>query len=341
MWSENSRNSGIADRREHNCQDRECYLEQCHRTNLADTNGSLVLSREDFKQPNYGIGWVKVTPASKMKVAAAASTLTPLGDADNISNPNFDENGPDKRRKIINWGKRDTTRVTVTVTDNNDKPVPRYPFTLSVFVRPNSGGHDHNTNRPTGKFITSANDTVATFRDSTNNDGKATYTYICSGFGVVDSMFVKGKTDRDTSSATILLQFPGLQELTDGDHYVLTGAYGDAGVTSQHYKNRYGTSNLIEKPKQLADTVYSLKKYELRINDMSLINGGPFDINNNWDTPHQTHRQGVSADVSNQVLLANERLFPMTEDQLKVWLRLVVKEPNIGKELSHFHVTIR
>ena len=74
---------------------------------------------------------------------------------------------------------------------------------------------------------------------------------------------------------------------------------------------------------------------------MSLVNGGPFDIENNWNTPHQTHRQGVSADISNHVLLLRGHLFRMSEDQLKVWLRYVVSKPNIGIESTHFHVTIR
>lgn len=161
------------------------------------------------------------------------------------------------------------------------------------------------------------------------------------GIGGVDSIFARGKTDRDTSSTTILLEFSELQELAAGDHYVLIGGYGETGVTSRHYKNHYGAANLIEKLKQLADTVYSLKSYRIRINDMSLVEGGPLDINNDWDTPHQKHREGVSADISNQVLRSNGSLFPLTEDQLKRWSRLLLDIPNIGSEPGHYHLTIR
>ncbi len=305
--------------------------------------GKFVSSvADDFVYANYGIGSVKVIRGGvKVKVTAANSTLTPLGDSDNKNNPNYNPNGPDTRKKIIDWKFRKTTPVTITVTDANNNSVPNYPFTLSAFVSPYSGGHDHNDNRPTGEFITPAHDTVATFQGTTNSDGKAAYTYICSGFGGVDSIFVKGKTDRDTSSTTILLQFPGLQELTSGDHYELSGAFGEAGVTSQHYKNHYGMPKLIAKMKRLADTVYSLKEYQLRINDMSLIDGGPFDIDNNWNTPHQTHRQGVSADISNEVLQSNGNLLPLSQRDLNKWLTYVVSKPNIGIEASHYHVTIR
>ena len=178
-------------------------------------DSTYILGFEDMGIPPWYVDLiveVVVHAGIEIKVKSADASLTPLGDADNIGKP-----------RVIDWTKRKKTKVTVTVTDNSGNPVSNYPFTLSAFVRPNSGGHDHSGNRPTGKFITPTKDTVATFQGTTNSDGKATYDYICSGFGGVDSIFVKGRTDNDTSSTTILLQFPGLTELTSGDHYVLTG----------------------------------------------------------------------------------------------------------------------
>ena len=69
-------------------------------------------------------------------------------------------------------------------------------------------------------------------------------------------------------------------------------------MTSQHRVNHYGTSDLIKKLKALADSLYADSSHVLRLNDLSLQFGGPFDIKNNWDTPHQTHRLGVNGDVS-------------------------------------------
>lgn len=280
---------------------------------------------------DFGTGWVEIENV-KIKVTAAASTLTPLGDADNT--------GPQNAR-VIDWKKRKTDQVTVAVTDINNNPVPNYPFTLSAFVRPNSGGHDHNTNRPTGKFIHKA-DTVATFQDKTNSDGKAIYTYICSGFGGVDSIFVKGKTDRDTSSTTILLQFPGLEELTSGDHYGLIGAHSQ-GATSEHEKNHYGMEDLVSELKTLADTIYVQKGYELQINDMSLVNGGPFDITNNWNCPHQTHRNGISADIRNS-LTNGTREIHFSKKELADWITSTGLDEGddfkVGIEAGHYHVTI-
>ena len=84
------------------------------------------------------------------------------------------------------------------------------------------------------------------------------------------------------------------EELTEGDHYDLVG------WTTTHHRNHYGTSTLIKKLRALADSLYKDSSYVIQINDMSLIYGGPFDCNEKylWDTPHETHRQGVNADIS-------------------------------------------
>ena len=286
-----------------------------------------------------------VKEGTKVKVTAAKATLRPFRDHDNKDNPNYNKNGPDKRREIIDWKKRESTEVTVSVTDANNDPIPNYAFTLQSFVRPNSGGHDHNDSRPTGKFITTDKDTVDTFQASTNSEGRATYTYLCSGFGGVDSILVKGRTDRDTSTTTILLQFSGLKELTPGDHYRLIGAHSQ-GATSEHEKNHFGTDLLVEKLKELADTAHSRDSYNLRVNDMSLMDGGPFDIWNNWDTPHQDHREGISADVSSIALNDDGTPTDITQEDLTDWLddlaqSFTYRIENEVQSARHFHVTVK
>jgi hypothetical protein len=297
-------------------------------------NIKSVSDANTFWWSNFGIGEV-VIKVPKIKVVADKSTLTPLGDNDNKKlDPTctVPKGQSDTCHRVIDWSKRKTAHVTITVMDANNNPVPDYPFTLSAFVRPNSGGHDHNTNRPTGKFIHNT-DTVATFQDKTNSEGKAVYTYICSGFGGVDSIYVKGKADRDTSSTTILLQFSGLEELTEGDHYEL---YGTKPI---HPRNHYGTATLVTKLKALADSVYADSSWVLRYNDMSLVNGGPFDFTESWNTPHQLHRQGVSVDVSDTDAGGHR----INAHRL---MDIVTKPPFSGgfsyeKALRHFHITLR
>jgi hypothetical protein len=76
--------------------------------------------------------------------------LAPLGDNDNKVNPNKAEI---TRPKVIDFSQVKPTTVTVTVKYSDGQPVPDYPFTLSAYVRDNSGGHDHSANRPTGRSM--------------------------------------------------------------------------------------------------------------------------------------------------------------------------------------------
>jgi hypothetical protein len=291
----------------------------------------------------YYDGLTQVTVRKPIiKLTTQHTILEPLGDRDNEDNPSYNKNGPDKRKKIIDFSKVDTMNVTVSVKMPNGYPVPDYPFTLSAYVRPNSGGHDHNDNRPTGKFRHST-DKVKTFSDKTGSDGTAKYTYLCSGIGGVDSLYVKGKTDKDTSTAIILLKMRNFVELTEGDHYVLIGA--NAGG-SLHSMNHFGETTLINVLKELADTAYSEQSYKLRFNDMSLIYGGPFDITNNWNTPHQNHREGVSIDVSSTAVTDDGSNGSITEKQLYEWFSELTQVftysiENEVQSARHYHVTVR
>jgi len=128
-----------------------------------------------------------------------------------------------------------------------------------------------------------------------------------------------------------------LELMTEGEHYDLIGAYGESGVDSKHRVNHYGTSNLINKLKALADSVYADSSYVLRINDVSLQFGGPFDIKNNWDTPHENHREGVSADIDD--VDGNKKAVPAM--YLKKKLQIICPKASLGDEGNHYHATIR
>ena len=185
--------------------------------------------------------------------------------------------------------------------------------------------------------MTEQHDTLTEVEGKTDTNGQAKYKYLCSGIGGIDSIYVKGQTPYDTATATITLKFGDFQLMTEGEHYDLVGAYGESGVNSQHRVNHYGTPRLIQKLKALADSVHADSSYVLRINDMSLQCGGPFDIKNNWDTPHQNHREGVSADVDD--IDKNKKRLPA--EYLKKRLQIIEPKASLGDEGNHYHVTIR
>lgn len=275
-------------------------------------------------------------PPVRIKIELAPSTLAPIGDSDNKLNPNYRKEGPDKRQYIIDWSKVESTGVTVRVNELNGNPVSNYRITMTAFGVDLSGGHDHIPDRPWGLFVSTEHDTVDYFWGETDGEGKVTCTYLSSGIGGKDSIAAWGyDSEKDTASAIVLLKVKGLEELGAGNHYKLIGAYGTGSVVSQHRINHYGTAKLVSKLKSLADSVYSAKKYRIRINDMSLPSGGPFDIANNWDTPHQTHREGVSADIDE--LYSNGEA--IDQDYFE---RMVTSRPFSGTffdEKTHFHVT--
>ena len=278
--------------------------------------------------------YVDTIKGVKISVAVLDETLLPLLDSHN--------KGP-KNARVIDFAKVKPTKVTVTVTDGSNTPMADYPVTITAFVRRNSGGHDHNVTRPVGRFILN-NDTASVMKCTTDVKGEIKLDYLCSGFGGIDSIYVKGATRKDTATVTIALNVPDFVELTSSDHFVLIGA--NAGG-SQHSKNHYGKANLINTLKNIADIAYSEKSYKLRFNDMSLINGGPFDISNNWNTPHQNHREGVSVDISSTAVAGNGSNRSIAEKTLGNWfktLKGVFRYYSIQDEsatLSHFHVTVR
>jgi hypothetical protein len=281
-------------------------------------------------------------PPVKIKIELASSTLTPLGDNDNKLNPNYREEGPDKRKYIIDWSKVKKTGVTVRVNDLSGNPVPNYPITMTAFGVDLSGGHDHIPDRPWGLFVTTEHDTVNFLWGETDNEGKITCTYLSSGIGGKDSIAAWGYDyDKDTASAIVFLKVKDLEELKPATNYELTGAFGDPGVRSEHRSNHYGTSVLVGKLKELADSVYTNTQDKLRFNDMSLMNGGPFDIWNNWDTPHQTHRNGISVDLDDYVRSKAGELRAISKEEVLEWMKTIVNQPDIIPEGDHYHITIR
>jgi hypothetical protein len=125
-------------------------------------------------------------------------------------------------------------------------------------------------------------------------------------------------------------------ELTQSAHDTLIGQ------TDTHLRNHFGTQNLLDKIKALADSVYADSSYVLRINDMSLVWGGPFDCKADyrWNTPHEEHREGASVDISDVDNNKKKKIGKVYfEDR-------IMRAPFFGKvgyepKLNHFHVTFR
>jgi hypothetical protein len=259
-----------------------------------------------------------------------------LGDRDNI--------GP-KDARVIDFRGVDTTQVMLTLSDLLDRPLSGKALAVRCSVVPTSGGHDHQAGhlgtRPRGRFRTQAGDTVTTYSGLTDTNGRISLRYLSSGFGGVDSVICNVTGTRDTVRRVISLVVRGLELLTEGDHYDLIGAYGEPGVHSEHHTNHYGTERLRQGIIALADSLYARSGLKLRINDMSLESGGPFDILNQWNTPHQLHREGCSVDIDEKY--SNLSVIP------ELTFRKILENPpfrlqfekTLFNEGDHYHLTFR
>ncbi len=101
----------------------------------------------------------------------------------------------------------------------------------------------------------------------------------------------------------INVKVPDLELLPDG-----SSDYAKNGGTPRHLgppssstdNNHYGTNNMVNEIKTLAPILKSAAGATPHINDMSLPNGGLFDKNGNWQTPHSRtygHATGRAADL--------------------------------------------
>jgi hypothetical protein len=110
-----------------------------------------------------------------------------------------------------------------------------------------------------------------------------------------------------TSGLASLCPMPSGLEAGGKPYYILTGQT----TTNAHPNNHYGTTGFLRILDSIARLWYNLPipplaglpPQPLAINDMSLVDGGLFDLEavdtpaKNWNTPHAYHRWGDEADV--------------------------------------------
>lgn len=256
--------------------------------------------------------------------------------------------------------------ITIKVTQNN-LPLANQNVTISARIILPSGGHDH-TDQPSADSLglfrdlnTSAtgNGTITT---PTNANGQTQLSYRAPSFGgqielAARAVITEAVINPDTVVArdTLVVSIPGFVELGAGPNYELVGAPGNHAGTndpcranppaSQHNDNHFGRQALITAIQDIATAYDSLNPgIRLRINDMSLESGGLFDINNNWRTPHRSHRLGSSADIGFTGINQNNQCVNINRLQLRTIFNDVANRNGtmvrILPEDDHYHITV-
>lgn len=193
------------------------------------------------------------------------------------------------------------------------EPVPNYKLSLLAAPVSTSGGHDHDDTiapRPSGSFLTYSPSQCgsalgSTASGTTDANGQVAFCYRPSIFGGQEILHLQSANDPNVteSVSTITAAIPDLHPLPIG------GAYSQTGSTPNH-RNNHSISSFALPDIQAAAQEFLRRSGEvMRINDISLPNGGGFDIAGRWKrnvvspgcraSGHCWHRLGRSADVEN------------------------------------------
>lgn len=247
-----------------------------------------------------------------------------------------------QKPSVLTNGPAQTSTGQYTVTVENECGViqPNALVKASAFKPvPNSGGHDHDDiNRPKGKLPPALDQT----EQNTGLNGVLTVTYTAPEVSGKTLLTLECSIPSTTTTPAIQCasnnQFievavsPRLVPLEAGDYYDLIGSYGMPWVTSMHNNNHGVTGSFRQKLQKLAEFYFLRYGAKLAYNDISLENGGLFDVRNNWKPSHHEHRIGISADL---------RLVPVNRRQ--ELLKMVQKAGIIGAtkfedDKNHWHI---
>lgn len=108
--------------------------------------------------------------------------------------------------------------------------------------------------------------------------------------------------------------------------------YMRVGATSVHPESYYGRPALLGALTELARLFRQETGRSLGFNDMSLVDGGVFDLSQDWRKPHCGHRYGVNADIQTR---------PLSDEQRRVLLAIWT---NLGGQVllegDHYHFSV-
>jgi hypothetical protein len=194
--------------------------------------------------------------------------------------------------------KPDTSRTMlgVSVVDAAGAAVPNVDVVLSLAAHDLTAGHDHSGGKPTGILQTLQQAEVPGGRVNTGPTGVAKVNFVASEVsGPVTITGTSANVTRDT--LTVHVKVSGLVPLAAGPHYVFDGA-----IAERHVDNHYGTPPALHAFQVFADSVSDWIHEPIGINDISLAEGGLFDVGEEsrwtpWELPHGYHRLGTHADI--------------------------------------------
>ena len=183
--------------------------------------------------------------------------------------------------------------------------------TGTVEAQPASGGHQHDYESPKARPAGSVYPSLF----ASSSGGTASTVFVSTTIGgqeYVEIEFESPAGQKTRANAKVPIRIPGLERLPGPTTYYLQ-SQSEQGA-ARHPVNNYGTSYLVQQLQKLAElwrvsnTAAPLSI--LSFNDLSLIDGGVFDLSLNWkEAPigHLCHRQGTSVDLNRTVRTVTEK----------------------------------
>lgn len=248
--------------------------------------------------------------------------------------------------------------IVATVTKSTGEPAPNQSVEIEAVWVSGSGGHSHPNVPPQDQMgVLSVLLPVplapeqgrGVIEAETDEEGKIYLNYTTPQFGGnIDLVATLQTTTGQSNSKRVTARVPGLVELTSGQNYELIGAPDNNSGTndpcrlppgSNHYSNHWGVPALAKAVKSIAaefDSLYPGTK--LRINDVSLENGGLFDYKNNWSPPHKSHRTGTNADIGFKAIGPNGQC--KEDTNLKILRTIIINLTGRIplRETTHYHI---
>jgi hypothetical protein len=192
------------------------------------------------------------------------------------------------------------------VTDKNGQPKAGVNVSVSTGVTPYTGGHSQNDGRPKGKLVATQGNPVsavstvgggAAISGVTDKSGVVWFTFGAEEASGEHTITANCTGCKAPATATVKAEIQGLMKL--GDDNTCTTSYCLQGGKTLHPDNHYFALAALIQVWKLANAYEKEYGEVLKINDSSLIKGGLYDYQNNWNTPHKGHRKGIVVDINN------------------------------------------
>lgn len=210
------------------------------------------------------------------------------------------------------------------VGSGNRGPAAGKQIRLGIEAVPNDGGHTHGGSKPLGSLETT--------EVSTGSDGRATVRYLVSEAAGRYIITAKGQDNvlPFVFADTVTVGVGGLVSLRDDSpHYRMVGAGAD-----KHPSRHNAAPAMREALDELASYFFGEFGQQIGYNDLSLPQGGKFDIDGAWaPNRHCSHRRGTDVDVQTRLM----------SDQQRRYLKMQwadVLHGRVVPEGDHFHLKL-